>query len=166
MSQGVAKGLSLCHHSRKSDLDSPPLRPQMSLPTPFPENTDRVGGLDRRDFLSYFSGVGLSGTLLPGVLWARIQEGQEITTAALAEAEKVAGLEFSEEEREAMVRGLDQNLRAYEALRAQSIPNELPPAMHFDPVMPSGLDDESHPASISFMGFRFPEGDPPLQGRW
>lgn len=109
----------------------------MSLPTPFSENTDSVDGLDRRDFLSYFSGIGLSGTLLPGVLWARIQEGQAITAAALAEAEKVAGLEFSEEEREAMVRGLDQNLQAYEALRAQPIPNEVPPAMHFDPLLPS-----------------------------
>lgn len=109
----------------------------MSLPKTFSEITKAVNGMNRRDFLSYFSGVGLSGTLLPGVLWARLQEGQEITADALAEAEKVSGLEFTDEEREAMVRGLNQNLQAYEALRAHPIPNEVPPAMHFDPVLPS-----------------------------
>jgi len=109
----------------------------MSLPKTFSEVAKAVDGLNRRDFLSYFSGVGLSGTLLPGVLWARLQEGQEITADALAEAEKVSGLEFTDEEREAMVRGLNQNLQAYEALRAHPIPNEVPPAMHFDPVLPS-----------------------------
>ena len=66
-------------------------------------------GLKRRDFLSYFSGIGLTGTLLPGVLWSRFQEEGEITPQNLAEAEKIAGLEFTEEEREAMVRGLNGN---------------------------------------------------------
>jgi Asp-tRNA(Asn)/Glu-tRNA(Gln) amidotransferase A subunit family amidase len=93
-------------------------------------------GLNRRDFLGYFSGIGLSGTLLPGVLWSRIQERQEITAEVLAEAEKIAGLRFTEEQREEMVRGLNGNLRNYDALRAVSIPNEVPPALHFDPVLP------------------------------
>jgi Asp-tRNA(Asn)/Glu-tRNA(Gln) amidotransferase A subunit family amidase len=93
-------------------------------------------GLDRRDFLSYFSAAGLSGTLLPGVLWSRIQEHREITVEVLAEAEKIAGLEFTEEQREDMVRGLGGNLRQYEALRGTLIPNEVPPALHFDPMLP------------------------------
>ena len=93
-------------------------------------------GLNRRDFLSYFAGTGLSGTLLPGVLWARLQEAPELTTEILADAEKVAGLEFTEEEREDMVRGLAQNVRSYMALREQEIPNGVPPAIQFDPVLP------------------------------
>ncbi len=92
--------------------------------------------LHRREFLSYFSGVGLAGTLLPGVLWARLQEEPELTADMLADAEKVAGLEFTEEERETMLRGLERNLEAYRALREQPIPNEVPPALHFDPVLP------------------------------
>jgi len=137
MSQGVAEEATLCHHSRTYPMDPLPSGLQLTHSTPLPKETGSPDGLNRRDFLSYFSGVGLSGTLLPGVLWARLQEGQEVTTASLAEAERVAGLEFTEEEREAMVRGLNQNLEAYEALRAQPIPNEVPPAMHFDPVLPS-----------------------------
>ncbi len=33
--------------------------------------------LTRRRFLAYFSSVGLSSTLLPGVLWAQIQDEEE-----------------------------------------------------------------------------------------
>ena len=32
----------------------------------------------RRRFLSYFSGVGLTSTLLPGTLWARMQEQEAL----------------------------------------------------------------------------------------
>ncbi|MFC1660139.1 amidase [Gemmatimonadota bacterium] len=106
----------------------------------------RPKDLDRRVFLTHFSGIGLSGTLLPGALWTRIQERGEITVEVLAEAEKIAGLEFSEEEREAMVRGLNQNLESYEALRTISIPNEVPPALVFDPVLPGmEVPGESRP---------------------
>src|SRR5690606_27110360 len=35
--------------------------------------------LDRRAFMAYFSSIGLGGTLLPGVLWAQIQQEQRIT---------------------------------------------------------------------------------------
>ncbi len=103
-------------------------------------------GLNRRDFLSFFSGLGLGGTLLPGVLWARMQEDRVITAEVLADAEKIAGLDFTDEEREAMLRGLNQNLEAYKALREYPIPNEVPPALHFDPSLPgSKLPTEQEP---------------------
>lgn len=102
-----------------------------------------ASSLDRRGFMAYFSALGLGGTLFPGVLWARAQQ-VEITREIVAEAEKVAGLEFTDEEREMMLRGLNGNLQAYEALRAQSIPNDVAPAVHFDPQLPGtehGIED-------------------------
>ena len=44
----------------------------------------------RRRFLTYFSGLGLSSTLLPGVLWARLQEEEtpKITADMLKEFKK------------------------------------------------------------------------------
>jgi Asp-tRNA(Asn)/Glu-tRNA(Gln) amidotransferase A subunit family amidase len=54
----------------------------------------------------------------------------------IAEAGKVAGLEFTDEEREAMVRGLNGNIRAWEQLREVGIDNSVPPAVQFDPVLP------------------------------
>ncbi|HSG09670.1 MAG TPA: amidase [Longimicrobiales bacterium] len=108
-------------------------RNRASDPTP----RSVVTALDRRDFLAYFSAAGLAGTLLPGVLWAKMQEAGAVTAEVLAEAEKVAGLEFTEGEREMMLQGLNQNLESYEALRSLPIPNSVPPAVRFDP-MPAG----------------------------
>lgn len=92
----------------------------------------------RRTFLAAFAGTSLAGTLLPGVLWARWQEEPEspITAAMIAEAERIAGLEMTPEEREMMRGGLARNLGAYAALRGIDIPNEVPPALLFEPVMP------------------------------
>lgn len=92
--------------------------------------------VDRRHFMAYFSAIGLGGTLLPGVLWARIQGAREVTKEMIAQAAAVAGLEFTEEQREQMVRGLNQNQRAYEGLRGVALPNSVMPALHFDPVVP------------------------------
>ncbi|MBI4499710.1 MAG: hypothetical protein HY700_00980, partial [Gemmatimonadetes bacterium] len=52
------------------------------------------GGLDRRAFVGYFSSLGLSGTLFPGVLWGQAQQPPRVTKEMIAQAEKVAGLQF------------------------------------------------------------------------
>ena len=48
----------------------------------------------RRRFISYFSSIGLSSTLLPGVLWGKMQEqsAQRITAEMLKDALAVAGM--------------------------------------------------------------------------
>jgi hypothetical protein len=94
--------------------------------------------LTRRRFLAYFSSVGLSSTLLPGVLWAKIQDEEEprITKDMLGDAEQVAGLEFTDEERDLMLEGLNSNLDDYERLRMVELSNEVPPALYFDPIPP------------------------------
>ncbi len=94
--------------------------------------------LNRRRFLLYFSGLGLSSTLLPGVLWARVQDEEEpkITKEMLADAERVAGLEFSAEERDLMLEGLNEQLTSYETLRGVDLANDVPPALYFNPLPP------------------------------
>ncbi len=93
-------------------------------------------GLDRRSFMSFMSGIGLAGTLFPGVLWAQARGQAEVTAEMVADAEQVAGLEFSSDERDMMLRGLNQNLSAFEAMRENAIPNEVSPAMIFEPMLP------------------------------
>ena len=58
--------------------------------------TDVAPRYDRRSFMSYFSSIGLASTLLPGVLWARVHAGAEITPASIASAEEIAGLTFTD----------------------------------------------------------------------
>ena len=81
------------------------------------KNLERIAAVDRRGFMAYMSAMGLGGTLLPGGLWAQIQERGEITSEILADAGAVAGLEFTEEEGDLMVAGLNRNLQSYDALR-------------------------------------------------
>jgi Asp-tRNA(Asn)/Glu-tRNA(Gln) amidotransferase A subunit family amidase len=94
--------------------------------------------LDRRTFLAYFSTIGLSTTLFPGVLWSIVQERQHprITREMLDEAERIAGVEFTDPERDLMLQGLNSNLEAFETLRTVELPNAVPPALYFNPIPP------------------------------
>ncbi len=91
----------------------------------------------RRRFMAYFSGAGLATTLLPGVLWARMQDARaaRLTAAMLKDALAVAGLEFTEEEREEIVNGVNQNLDRYENIRTLDLDAVAPP-VHFSPLVP------------------------------
>ncbi|MFQ5651975.1 MAG: amidase [bacterium] len=101
-------------------------------------NRLETSNLNRRQFLAYFSSIGLSSTLLPGVLWARLQEKKELslTKGMVAEAEKVAGLEFTDEERELMLEDLQEYLENYEEIRKIHLDNSVVPALRFDPRLP------------------------------
>lgn len=87
----------------------------------------------RRSFLSYFGATGLGTTLFPGVLWGKIEAGEPITTETIAAAEKIAGLEFTEEERAMMVEDLTEQREQFAAVRDLKLPNDIAPALVFDP---------------------------------
>jgi Asp-tRNA(Asn)/Glu-tRNA(Gln) amidotransferase A subunit family amidase len=91
---------------------------------------------DRRSFMGYFAGAGLSSTLFPGVLWAKLAAGAEITVDTIASAEEVAGLHFDAAERELMLDGLKQQEQRIEALHKVSLANSVSPAIVFDPRPP------------------------------
>ncbi len=92
----------------------------------------------RRRFMAHFAGIGLGATLVPGVLWARMQDAgaQTITLAMVTDALKLSGIELTEDERKAMVDGANQNLTRYEELRKIHIPNDVSPPFHFSPLVP------------------------------
>jgi Asp-tRNA(Asn)/Glu-tRNA(Gln) amidotransferase A subunit family amidase len=90
--------------------------------------------LDRRQFVEACSSLGLTG-VLPGLLYAEVvdDDEQEITTEHVAAAEAIAGLSFTEEERELLVDNLNEFLEGYEQMRAHDVPNSRAPAFTFDP---------------------------------
>ena len=69
---------------------------------------DRFRSNSRRQFIEYFACIGLSSTLLPGVLWADMQQlkTQKITKEMLKNAEEIAGLNFTDAQREMMLAGV------------------------------------------------------------
>ncbi len=95
-----------------------------------------ISSPDRRDFLTYFSAIGLGTSLLPGVLWSKVAAGAEITKETIASAEEIAGVSFTDEERAMMVRNLNQTRQQIEALHKVTIDNGTPPAILFEPVPP------------------------------
>lgn len=92
--------------------------------------------VDRREFMGYFAGIGLSTSLFPGVLWAKISSGADITVETIASAEEVAGITFDPAERELMLDGLKQQEQRIEALHKVVLPNSVSPAIVFDPLPP------------------------------
>ncbi|MEZ5419346.1 MAG: amidase [Vicinamibacterales bacterium] len=92
----------------------------------------------RRRFLAYFAGTGLAGTLVPGVLWARMQDAAApaITLQMLTDALALSGIDLDEEDRKAMVDGANTQLERLTALRAAHIPNDVSPPYHFSPMVP------------------------------
>ena len=106
----------------------------------------------RRRFLAYFSSIGLSSTLLPGILWTKVQEGkvQKITKDLLHDAEQLAGLELTDAERELMVEGLNEYLESYELLRQIPLENSVSPALQFNPILPGmSFDTTRRPMRMS-----------------
>jgi Asp-tRNA(Asn)/Glu-tRNA(Gln) amidotransferase A subunit family amidase len=96
---------------------------------------------DRRSFVSYFTGLGVGSSLLPGVLWAKLAAGEEITAETIACAEEIAGVSFDETERQMMVDGLKQQAKQIADLHQVTLPNSLPPALRFDPLLPGRAPD-------------------------
>jgi len=95
-------------------------------------------GEKRRRFLAYFSATGLTATLLPGALWAQVQqsEGEAVTPQMLKDALALSGLNFSEEDQKAMLQGVNQNLTRFEEIRRVKIPNDVSPPFHFSTIVP------------------------------
>ena len=111
--------------------------------------------IDRRRFLAYFTNLGLASTLLPGALWARLQEkkASRVSKEMLRDAEQLVGLAFTDEERELMVEGLNEYLEKYEQIRQVPLGNAVPPALRFDPVLPGmRFNTERKPLKMSVPG--------------
>src|SRR5271168_4971367 len=87
---------------------------------------------DRRSFLAYFSGLGLTSTLFPGVLWANLetkspaqQQPAKITKAMLRDAAAVAGLSFTDQQIDRMLEGVKKLLPIHNDLRNANLDNSV-----------------------------------------
>lgn len=108
--------------------------------------------LDRRRFVSICSGLGLTGTLFPGVLWAQAQAqgAVKITKEMIDSAAAIADVPIPEEDKEMMLDNLNQRAKGYDAIYALHIPNSIPPCLVFDPIVPGmKWETEIRPARLS-----------------
>src|SRR5215203_1173086 len=100
----------------------------------------RMKNLDhtRRRFMATCAGAGLGTTLVPGVLWARMQDAgtPKLTLAMVNEALRISGVEVPDDEKAALVESANRNLSGYDDLRKLHIPADVSPPFHFSPVTP------------------------------
>ncbi len=109
----------------------------------------------RRQFIEYFAFLGLSSSLLPGVLWAKLQEQktQKITAEMLREAEEISGLHFTDAQRDMMLKGVNENRDMYKQLREVHLDVTVPPALRFSPILPGmRFDTVQRPFRMSAIG--------------
>ena len=108
--------------------------------------------LDRRNFMKTCSGMGLAGTLLPGVLWAQAQAAgaKKITREMIESAAAIADVPIADEYKQMMLDDLNDQAKGYEAVYALHMPNSVEPALLFDPVLPGGkYNSEKRPMKMS-----------------
>lgn len=91
-------------------------------------------GAARRAFIERCGALGVASTLFPGVLWARVAGGEEITDASIIAAAEIAGVSFADEDRALMLAGLKTQTAQLAALQQISLDNSVAPAMIFSPL--------------------------------
>ena len=105
------------------------------MPPPGPERL----AWNRRRFVAGLSGLGLGSTLLPGALIACAGDADAVSVGMLRNAQRLAGLELSDDELTAVAERLNGErslLDAYRGIREPEIHNHLPPSFVFHPLPP------------------------------
>ena len=90
----------------------------------------------RRAFLGRTAALTLAAALAPDLLRAQAeQEADEgVALEVIRRAEVLAGLEFTDAERELMREAVTEQLDSLQTIRRLAIPNEVPPALGFRPL--------------------------------
>ena len=105
---------------------------------------------NRRDLLAALAAVGVGTDPFRRSLAATAQEPKAaagVTVEMVKQAEWVAGITLSDEERKAVAQALTGTKRSIEAGRTISIPNAVPPAFQFNPT-PHQKEPQNEGASV------------------
>jgi len=73
------------------------------------------------------------------------QETQPVSSEMISATERLLGLDFTPAERDLMLEKVNQNLANYQQLRTVRLDNDVPPALRFDPRLPSGSLESPKP---------------------
>jgi Asp-tRNA(Asn)/Glu-tRNA(Gln) amidotransferase A subunit family amidase len=89
--------------------------------------------LNRRHVLAVLASLGIGTPVFQRALAADADKPSGVTLDMVRQAEWIAGLTLSDTDRQAILNGLTQAQRDYTALRALSLPNDVPLALSFVP---------------------------------
>jgi hypothetical protein len=114
----------------------------------------------RRQFLMICTAVGVASGFFAGALYAlaATKRDEKVTGDMIDEAAALAGIAIPPDKREAMLSQLNEQRQAYDAIRQLRLPNEVPPAFRFDPVIPGST---APPTELEPVRTPLALGDPP-----
>jgi hypothetical protein len=108
-------------------------------------NINRRSKLDRRTFVKMLPAAGVAGIAASNLDLAIAkavqqpqapQPPQRVTKEMLHAAEQLIGIELNDAQETMALRGVNQNLSAYESLRKIDVPLDTEPATAFHPGLP------------------------------
>jgi len=85
----------------------------------------------RRDFVRFLPALSAGGTAFGDATLALAQEQGTLTRDTLIQAERIAGISFTDAQREMILPALQNYVQAMQAVRDMPVPAEVAPAMHF-----------------------------------
>ena len=87
--------------------------------------------MDRRNAIRTLAGLGVGSVVFQRSIAAMVQDGQEITPKMIADAEWVAGVKLSAEDRKKTAQALGRSAARIAELRNVPLSNDVAPAVHF-----------------------------------
>ncbi len=93
-------------------------------------------GLRRRTLLKGLAGLGIGSATFRRALAAQAAQAGTVTPEMIKQAEWIAGLNLTEEERASTVRSLTRSLSSFAELRKVDVGYDIPPALTFFPAPP------------------------------
>ena len=125
--------------------------------------------MDRRDLLQGLAALGVGSAVFQRVVAATVEDAPSprlkvITPKMVEEAEWVAGITLTDADRKAVAGWLSRNLAASEAVHSVPLPNDVPPAIHFDPLTGVTLppSDETGRVELPAAALKRPPSDEDL----
>jgi Asp-tRNA(Asn)/Glu-tRNA(Gln) amidotransferase A subunit family amidase len=88
----------------------------------------------RRRLLQALAGLGIGSAVFQRALAADTDKAAAVTPDMVHQAEWIAGLTLTDEDRKAVASALNQTLHSFEMMRRVKIPHEVPPALSFHPA--------------------------------
>ncbi len=91
-------------------------------------------GPSRRQILKAIGAIGVGSAVFQRALTAQAQQATAITPEMILQAEWIAGLKLSDEDRKTTAQALQALLKDFQALRDIKLDNSIPPALGFIPA--------------------------------
>jgi len=121
---------------------------------------DAYRPLSRRTVLASLAGLGLGTAAFQRALAAQAEQAGQVTPEMITQAEWIAGITLTEEDRKSVAGAVQRDRRRYETLRAVALANSVPPALAFFAAPPQQAGAEVRRGDVRPIESAAPERPP------